>query len=157
MVKKVKDTNTSLAKNKKAFFDYEIIDKYEAGMVLLGSEVKSMKLGKVSIKEAYCKFVGNELFVIGMFVSEYKGASVFTHVTTRERKLLLHKQELKRLKQKSENTGMTVVPLEVYKAKHLIKIRIALAKGKREYEKRDTIRDRDAEREIQRAMKKSIY
>lgn len=155
--KKKKVTDNSLAKNRKAFYNYEIIEKFEAGIVLYGSEVKSIKTGKVSIKEAYCRFINDELYITQMFVSEYMGANRFTHETTRERKLLLHKKELKRLKQKSDHSGLTIVPLEIYKVKHLIKAKVALAKGKREYEKRDAIKEREAERDIKRMMKKSAY
>lgn len=145
--------NTNLAQNKKAFHDYEILEKYEAGIVLVGSEVKSIKAGKVSLKECYAKFIEDELFVIGMHVSEFKEANIFNHETTRNRKLLLNKRELKKLKVKLQNTGLTVIPLRVYKKMHLIKVEIGLCKGRREYEKRDAIKEREVRREIDRAMK----
>ncbi|PID30191.1 MAG: SsrA-binding protein [Candidatus Cloacimonadota bacterium] len=155
--KKKKAPDNTLARNKKAYFNYEILDKIECGIVLYGSEVKSMKAGKVSIKEAYCRFINNELYVTGMFVAEYMGSSRFTHDITRERKLLLHKRELRKLKQKCDIGKLTMVPLEIYKIKHLIKVKIGLAKGKREYEKRDAIKDREAKIDISRMMKKSNY
>ena len=157
MAKKDKnsDSNT-LAKNRKAYFNYEVVEKFEAGIALIGSEVKSIKDGHVSIKESYGKFVGYELYLINMHISEYKNSGVFNHDIMRERKLLLSKKELKRLAQKSDTDGYTIVPLSVYKKKHLIKIQIGLCRGKREYEKRDTIKERDAKREISRAMKHSL-
>ncbi|MCK4980782.1 MAG: SsrA-binding protein SmpB [Candidatus Delongbacteria bacterium] len=151
--KKSKIPDNTLARNKKAFHDYEIMERHEAGMVLAGSEVKSIKQGRVSLKESYCKFIENELFVIGMHVSEFKNASTYQHDITRNRKLLLHKRELYKLRVKLQNTGLTVIPLKVYKVKHLIKIEIGLCKGKREYEKRQTIKDRENKIELDRVAK----
>jgi len=146
-------SNITLVKNKKAFFDYEILDRMEAGIVLCGSEVKSIKDGKVSIKECYCRFINNELYIIGMHVSEYKNANIFNHKTVHDRKLLLHRQEMKKLIIKTEIAGLTMVPLSVYKKKHLIKVEIALVKGKREFDKRHTIKERDAQKETARLFK----
>lgn len=151
--KKNKIPDNTLARNKKAFHDYEILERLEAGMVLAGSEVKSMKQGRISLKESYCKFIDNELYVIGMHVSEFKNASTFQHDITRNRKLLLHKRELYKLSVKLQNTGLTIIPLSVYKKRHLIKIEIGLCKGKREYEKRQTIKDRENKIELDRVMK----
>ncbi len=145
--------NINLAQNKKAFHDYEILEKYEAGIVLVGSEVKSIKAGKVSLKECYARFFGDELFIVGMHVSEFREANIFNHETTRNRKLLMKKRELKKLKIKLFNTGLTVIPLRVYRKMHLIKIEIGLCKGKREYEKRDAIKERDVKRELDRVVK----
>ncbi|NOR44209.1 MAG: SsrA-binding protein SmpB [Candidatus Delongbacteria bacterium] len=145
--------DNTLARNKKAFHDYEILERLEAGMVLAGSEVKSMKQGRISLKESYCKFIDNELYVIGMHVSEFKNASTYQHDITRNRKLLLHKRELHKLSVKLQNTGLTIIPLSVYKKKHLIKISIGLCKGKREYEKRQSIKDRENKIELDRVMK----
>jgi len=145
--------NITLVKNKKAFFDYEILERMETGIVLCGSEVKSIKDGKVSIKECYCRFIGRELFVIGMHVSEYKNANIFNHKTIRDRKLLLHRMELKKLFGKAEVAGFTIIPLSIYKKRHLIKVEIALVRGKREYDKRQTIKDRDVQKETDRLMK----
>jgi SsrA-binding protein len=138
--KKTKIPDNTLAKNKKAFHDYEILERYEAGMVLVGSEVKSIKQGRISLKESYCKFIDNQLFVNN-------------HDITRNRKLLLHKRELHKLSVKLQNTGLTVIPLKVYKVRHLIKIEIGLCKGKREYEKRDSIKDRENKIELDRVAK----
>lgn len=151
--KKKENQDNTLARNKKAFFEYEIIEKFETGIVLQGSEVKSMKAGKVSIKESYGKFVGNELFIVGMNVAEYKNANIFNHEALRERKLLLHKRELKKLQQKSDIAGYSIIPLAIYKKKHLIKVQIGLGRGKREYDKRQTLKDRDGKREVARMTK----
>jgi len=151
--KKTKIPDNTLARNKKAFHDYEILERLEAGMVLVGSEVKSIKQGRISLKESYCKFIDDELFAIGMHVSEFENANIFNHDITRNRKLLLHKRELIKLKIKMQNTGLTIIPLKVYKKKHLIKIEIGLCKGKREYEKRQSIKDREGKIEIDRATK----
>ena len=152
MAKKIVN-NTSLARNKKAFFDYEIVERMEAGIELLGSEVKAVKTGKVSIKECYGRFTGSELFLVGMHISEYANANIFNHDIKRVRKLLLHKQELKKLQAKTDIAGMTIVPLAVYRKKHLVKVEIALVRGKREYDKRNTIKDRENKRNLDRVMK----
>ncbi len=154
MARKKKENNSStLAKNKKAYFNYEIIEKFEAGLVLKGTEVKSVKMGKVSIKEAFGRIINGEAFVVGMSITELENAGVFNHNTRRDRKLLLHKKELKRIRVKLETKGMTLVPLAIYRKKHLVKCQVALAKGKREFEKRQTIKERDTKREIDRAIK----
>jgi len=153
MLDEKKNINTVLAQNKKAYHDYEILEKFEAGIVLVGSEVKSIKMGKVSLKESYARFFGNELFVVGMHVSEFIEANMFNHETTRQRKLLLKRKELKRLQVKLQNTGLTLIPLKVYRKMHLIKMEIGLCKGKREFEKRDAIKEREVKREMDRAVK----
>lgn len=148
-----KNSNPNLAQNKKAFHDYEIIEKYEAGIVLVGSEVKSIKAGKVSLKESYARFYEDELFVVGMHVAEFVEANIFNHETTRKRKLLLNKRELKKLQVKLQNTGLTIIPLRIYRKMHLIKMEIGLCKGKREFEKRDAIKEREVKREMDRVVK----
>lgn len=153
MTEEKKNTNTNLAQNKKAFHDYEIIEKFECGVVLVGSEVKSVKAGKVSLKESYARFYGDELWVVGMHIAEFIEANIFNHETTRKRKLLLHKKELKRLAVKLQNTGLTIIPLRVYRKMHLIKVEIGLCKGRREFEKRDAIKEREVKREMDRAVK----
>ncbi len=153
MTSKRKNTNPNLAQNKKAYHDYEILDKYEAGIVLVGSEVKSVKDGKVSLKECYAKFIEGELFVTGMHISEFREANINNHEPLRTRKLLLHRQELKKLAAKLQNVGLTIIPLRMYKKKHLIKVEIGLCKGKREYEKRSAIKEREVKRELDRVTK----
>ena len=153
MAEEKKNTNNNLAQNKKAFHDYDILEKFECGIVLVGSEVKSVKAGKVSLKESYARFYDDELWVVGMHIAEFIEANIFNHETTRKRKLLLHKKELKRLAVKLQNTGLTIIPLRVYRKMHLIKVEIGLCKGRREFEKRDVIKEREVKREMDRAVK----
>lgn len=153
MAEEKKNTNPVLAQNKKAYHDYEILEKFECGIVLVGSEVKSVKAGKVSLKESYARFFDNELWVVGMHIAEFIEANIFNHETTRKRKLLLHKKELKKLEIKLQNTGLTLIPLKVYRKTHLIKVEIGLCKGRREFEKRDAIKEREVKREMDRAVK----
>lgn len=153
MTAKKKTPNPNLAQNKKAFHDYEILDRYEAGIVLLGSEVKSVKNGKVSLKECYAKLIDSELFIIGMHISEFREANINNHEPLRNRKLLLHKKELKKLAIKLQNVGLTVIPLRIYRKMHLIKVEIGICKGKREFEKRSAIKDREVKRDLDRIAK----
>ena len=142
-----------LANNKKAFHDYFIEKKYEAGIELLGSEVKSMKQGKVSIKESYIGDRNGEMFVYGMHVTPFKEAYEQTIDPTRTRKLILNKKEIDTLIGKKTQDGYTIVPLSVYERDGLVKIQIALAKGKKQYDKRETIKRKEADRRIDRALK----
>lgn len=137
-----------LANNKKAYFDYFIEDELEAGIELKGSEVKSIKLGKVSIKESFIRIIKNEAFIMGMFVSNYSFANIYNVEETRVRKLLLNRKEIKKLLEKTKLLGYTIVPLTVYNKNGLIKVKIALARGKKIYDKRETIKKRDISREI---------
>jgi len=142
-------------KNKKARFEYEILDKYLAGIVLAGTEIKSIRLGKASITESFCEFNDKgELFIINMQVDEYSHASHFNHKPKAERKLLLNKQELKKLRKEVNTTGSTIVPLNLFvNEKGLAKLNIALAKGKKLYDKRETMKDRDNKRDLARIKK----
>ena len=143
-----------IAKNKKAYFDYEIIDTLEAGISLLGSEVKSVKLGRISLKESYVEIKEGEAFLVNCNISPYEAANIFNHEPRRERKLLLHRRELKRWMGKIREKGLTIVPTKVQvNKKGLIKLEIALVKGKRAYQKREAIRERDRNREMQRELK----
>jgi SsrA-binding protein len=141
-----------ITKNKKAYFDYNIEDNYTAGIVLLGSEVKSIRKKDVSIKEAYCHIEGGEMFLKGMHIAEFKESGKYqNHDTTRDRKLLLSKKEIKKLEDKVSQKGMTIVPLKVFITNRgLIKIEIGLASGKKQYDKRQTIKDRDIKRDMER-------
>lgn len=142
-------------KNKKASFNYEFIDVYEAGLQLLGTEIKSIREGKASIQEAYCAFKNDELFVINMNISPYTEASFTNHSPTRTRKLLLHKKELEKLFKKKKDNGLTIVPLKLFiNSKGIAKLNIALAKGKKIHDKRETLKDKDAKRQMDRAMKR---
>ena len=141
-------------KNKRAFFDYHIIEKYNAGLVLLGTEIKAIRQGKANITDAFCMFIGNVLYVRNLHISEYSHSSFHHHEIKRDRILLLHKKELKKLKTKSEEKGYTIVPLRIFvNERGFAKIEIALAHGKKEFDKRDSIKDRESKREMDRAMK----
>lgn len=137
-----------LANNKKAYFDYFIEEEYEAGLELKGTEVKSIKMTKVSIKESFIRIIKNEPFIMGMFVSNYSFGNINNVNEIRVRKLLLHRKEIKKLQEKSKLLGYTIVPLNVYNKNGLIKIKIGLARGKKNYDKRESIKQRDLSREI---------
>lgn len=142
-----------LANNKKAFHEYFIEKKYEAGIELIGQEVKSIKQGKVSIKESYIGDRNGQMYIYGMHVSPFKEAYDKNVDPLRTRKLLLHKKEINSLIGKKTQDGYTIVPLSVYENKGLIKIEIALAKGKKLYDKREAMKRKDADRRIDRALK----
>ncbi len=138
-------------KNKRAFHDFEILQKYEAGIVLKGTEVKSIRQGRCNIQDAYCAFPNtksNELFLINFHISPYEQASIFNHEPRRPRKLLLHRRELDKLKGAVEQKGLTIIPLSVYFSGPYVKLEIALVKPKKKYDKREEIKKRDVEREI---------
>ncbi len=139
--------------NKKANFEYEILEKYEAGIVLQGTEVKSIKAGKCSIGEAYLIDKDEELFIKGMNISEYRQGNIHNHEPLRVRKLLLHKKEIREILRGINEKGSTAVPLAVFLKDSLVKVTIALVKGKKLYDKRETIRDRDNKRELDRIKK----
>ncbi len=142
-------------KNKKARFEYEILDTYVAGIVLTGTEIKSIRLGKASIAESFCEFNdGGELFVINMYIEEYNFGNRFNHRPRAERKLLLNKGELRKLEKEVKNSGITIVPLKLFiNEKGYAKLQIALARGKKLYDKRETIKDRDNKRALDRIKK----
>ena len=142
-----------LANNKKAFHDYFIEKKYEAGIELQGSEVKSIKQGKGSIKESFIGDRNGQMYIYGMHVTPFKEAYDQKIDPTRTRKLLLHKKEIDTLIGKKTQDGYTIVPLSVYEKNGLVKIELALAKGKKQYDKRETIKRREADRKIDRALK----
>lgn len=142
-------------KNKRASFDYEFIDTFTAGIVLTGTEIKSIRLGKASLVDTYCYFVNHELWVKNMHITEYFYGSYNNHVARRERKLLLERKELRKLEDASKNPGITIVPVRLFiNDKGLAKVVIALAKGKKEYDKRQSIREKDDRREMDRMFKK---
>ena len=139
-----------LAGNKKAYFDYFIEDKFEAGIELVGSEVKSAKAGKVSIKESFIRIINGEVFIMGMSIVPWSFGSVYNPEERRVRKLLLHKAEIKKLKEARQEDGISIIPLKVYIKKNHAKVLIGLAKGKKLYDKRESIKKRDLEREQKR-------
>lgn len=141
-------------KNKKAKFEYEILDKYIAGIKLAGTEIKAIRDGKASITESFCEFQNHELFVINMTVQEYSHATHFNHDPKSARKLLLNRRELRKLEKEVKNSGLTIVPLRVFiNDRGLAKMQIALAKGKKLYDKRETIKDRESKRRLDRIQK----
>ena len=151
-----KETMKLVANNKKAYHDYFIEDKYEAGIVLHGTEVKSLRLGKCSVKESFIRIENGEVFVYGMHISPYEKGNIFNKDPFRVRKLLMHKREIMRLFGKIKQDGLTLIPLSLYFKKSNVKVEIALCKGKQLHDKRDDIAKRDAKREIDRAMKERL-
>lgn len=142
-------------KNRRATFDYDFIDQYTAGIVLTGTEIKSIRLGKASLVDTFCYFSRNELWVKNMNVSEYFYGSYNNHASRRDRKLLLQKKELMKLQRRVKESGFTIVPVRLYINNHgLAKLVIALAKGKKLYDKREAIKERDDKRYMDRFLKK---
>ncbi len=144
--------------NKKARFDYDILEKYEAGIELTGTEIKSIRMGKASIADSFCEFNDRgELFVTNMYVKEYDHGTHYNHLPKRQRKLLLHKKQLRKLRQAVQTKGVTIVPLRLYiNSRGLAKMEIALARGRKKYDKRQVLRERDIAREMDRERKKYI-
>jgi SsrA-binding protein len=141
-------------RNKKAFHDYEIMDRYTAGIQLSGTEIKSIRNGRASLVEAYCLFENGELYIRGMQVADYAWASFNSHVPGRDRKLLLKKQELRKLQRKVKESGLTIAALKLFISNSgYAKIEIGLARGKREYDKRETIKRKDTQRQMDRLHK----
>ena len=139
--------------NKKAGYEYELIARYTAGLQLLGSEIKSIRAGKASIKESYCLFIKSELWVRNMDISVYAEASINNHEPKRDRKLLLNKIELRKLRKKIDQKGLSIVPTRLYISERgYAKLNIALAKGKKIYDKRETLKNKDTKREIDRSI-----
>lgn len=142
-----------IANNKKAYFDYFILEKYEAGVELFGTEVKSIRMGQCSIKESWVRIDGGEIYIMGMHINPYEKGNIFNKDPLRVKKLLMHKLEIRRLKSKLEEQGLTLVPLRVYFKGSLVKIEIGLAKGKKNYDKRESLAKHDQKREVQKALK----
>ena len=142
-----------IATNSKAWHEYHILEKYEGGMVLYGSEVKAIREGKANIKEAYVRFIDNELFTVGMHIGKYSNEGYSTHSPIRDRKLLLHKQELTKIRKLVEEKGKTLIPLSLYLKHGRVKMEFGLAQGKKIWDKRKTKMEKDVKREVDRAMK----
>ena len=141
-------------KNKKAFFEYEILETLTAGLQLQGTEIKSIRAGKAGLVDSYCQFFRGELYVKNMHIAEYFFGSINNHETKRERKLLLQKRELKKLERKIKESGFTIVPLRLYmNEKGIAKLDIALARGKKTFDKRETLKQKDSKRDMDRVMK----
>lgn len=139
--------------NRRARYDYLVLDKYEAGIVLTGTEIKSLRLGNANIKDSYAIIRGEEIYLLNMHISSYDKGNIFNHEETRTRKLLMHKKEIKKIKNEVELNGYTIVPLRVYLKNGYAKVEIALVKGKKNYDKREAIKKRDIELEISKKYK----
>jgi SsrA-binding protein len=139
-----------IANNKKAHFEYEILDTFEAGIVLTGTEVKAARTKKVNIEEGYARIINGEMFIVGINISQYENGNRFNHEPVRDRKILLHKQEIKRLTGKLKEKGLTLIPLKMYFKNGKLKVLLGLGKGKAKYDKRRAIQKRDLDREMQR-------
>ena len=144
-----------IAQNKKARFDYFVEEKYECGIVLEGTEVKSVKEGSVSFNDSFAEVSNGELWMRNFHISEYKYSSVFNHNPDRIKKLLVHKEELKRIKRKVEEKGFTLIPLDFYLKNGRVKLTLGLCKGKKQFDKRASIKERDVNRDLQREFKNS--
>ncbi|MDD2714274.1 MAG: SsrA-binding protein SmpB [Candidatus Wallbacteria bacterium] len=142
-----------VSNNRKAFYNYEITEKFEAGLVLMGTEIKALRQGKVSLLDSFAHTRGGELFLYEMNISHYDHGNRFNHDPKRERKLLLHKHEIRRLLGKIKEKGMTLVPLKIYLKNGLAKVELGLGRGKKVYDKKETIKNRIADRETSRMMK----
>ena len=144
------DKITVIATNRKANFEYEILNRYEAGIVITGTEVKSIRDGQVNIQESYGRIVNDEVWIINSHINEYKYGNINNHEPLRIRKLLLNKREIRKIKQQLQEKGLTLVPLKVYFKGSLVKVEIGIAKGKKLYDKRESIKKRDIERNLSR-------
>ena len=147
----------TVATNKTAYHNYEILETFEAGIALLGSEVKAIREGRISLKESYAEVRGGNVVLVKCHVSPYEAANIFNHEPLRERRLLLHKREIRKLGQKIKERGFTLVPTKVlFNERGKVKVEIALVRGRREYEKRDVLKKRDTDREIRAEIKKRL-
>lgn len=142
-----------IASNKKAYFEYEIISKYEAGIVLQGTEVKSLRSGRCSLQDAYAVFRNFELYILNLHINEYDHGNRENHKPKRDRKLLLHDYELNKMTNAVKDKGMTLIPLSIYFSGHLVKIEIATVRSKKKYDKREATKERETKREIDRKYK----
>ena len=142
-----------LAKNRRATFDYEVIEKIEAGIELAGSEVKSVRNGDVQFADSHVVFRNNQIFLQGLHISEYRFANVLNHEPARDRKLLLHRREIDRLRGRIQAAGLALIPLDMHLAGRWIKVSLGLCRGKKQHDKRESIKSRDAARDIRRALR----
>ena len=152
-----KQTVKQLASNRKAYHDYFIEDKFEAGIELAGTEVKSIRKGNVNLKDSFCAVKDGEMFLYGMHVSPYEQGNIFNRDPFRERKLLLHKSEIRKLNALAQVEGYSLIPLQLYFKDGRVKLELAVAKGKKLYDKRSDIASRDAKREVERRMKEERF
>ena len=145
-----------IANNKKAYFDYFILENYEAGIELFGTEVKSIRIGHCSIKESWIRIEKNEIYIMGMHVNPYEKGNIFKKDPLRVKKLLMHKNEIIKIGSKVQEKGLTLVPLKVYLKGSLVKVEIGLARGKKNYDKRESLAKKDHKREVDRALKHGL-
>lgn len=143
----------AVAKNKKALHDYFVLEKYEAGIELFGTEVKSIRQGKVNLKDSWCSIEKGEIFALGMHISPYEQGNIFNRDPLRKKRLLMHKKEIRKLYGKVKQEGLTLVPLSVYFLNGRAKLEVGLCKGKKNYDKRETSAKRDAQRDMERSLK----
>ena len=148
-----KNQKQIIANNKKAYHDYFVLETYEAGIELFGTEIKSIRNGRVNLKDSFCSVDDGEMFVIGMHISPYEHGNIFKRDPDRDRRLLMHKREIRKLHALVKQDGYTLVPLSVYFKNAKVKVEVGLCKGKKNYDKRDATAKRDAAREMDRAMK----
>ncbi|MGO4937264.1 SsrA-binding protein SmpB [Fundicoccus sp. Sow4_H7] len=148
-----KTKDKPLAQNRKARYDYEIIETFEAGLVLKGTEIKSVRNGKITLQDGYISIYGGEAWLKNVHISPYEQGNIFNHDPLRDRKLLLHKSEISKLENETKQSSMTVIPLKVYLVRGRAKILIGLARGKTKYDKRHTLKEQQAKRDIDRALK----
>ena len=141
--------------NRKAGFEYHLTDKYEAGIVLKGSEIKSIREGKVNIKGSYIKFIDNELYLIGMYIGDYSHANALSHENIADRKLLLHRKEINVIGEMTAQRGKTLVPMSLYFKRNLVKLKFAIGTGKKNWDKRRAKREEDIKRQLDREVKKN--
>lgn len=151
-VSRLNDSVRQVVTNRKALHDYFIIDTYEAGIVLKGTEVKSLRQGSANLQDGYAVLRNGEVWLMGMHISPFEKGNINNHDPKRDRKLLLHKQEIRRLIGKISEKGLTIVPLKVYFKKNIVKIELGLARGKKAYDKREAIKKRDVERQLRRNL-----
>mgnify|MGYP001036104536 CR=1 FL=1 len=152
-----KESTKTIAQNKKAHHDYFVVESMEAGIELVGTEVKSLRAGRVNLKDSWCSVAKGELFVNGMHISPYEQGNIFNRDPFRERKLLLHKSEIRKLNALAQVEGYSLIPLQLYFKDGRVKLELAVAKGKKLYDKRSDIASRDAKREVERRMKEERF
>jgi SsrA-binding protein len=141
-----------VASNRKAYHDFEIMDSYEAGVVLMGSEIKSIRAGKANLREGFVQPRGDELWLMNVHIATYEQAGPFGHEPLRPRKLLMHRKEINKLMSRVQEKGLTLVPTQLYLSHGLAKVEIALARGKKNYDKRESLKERDSKRQIERSL-----
>ncbi len=145
--------NRVIARNRKAYHDYEILDKVEAGLVLMGSEIKSIRAGKITIGDGFVQYENREMWLRNVHIAQYEEAGIWGHDPMRPRKLLLHKKEIAQLYRRVQEKGFTIVPLQVYLKDGRAKVELGVARGKKQYDKRESLRQKDDKRRMERAMK----